>query len=226
VDGVEVQIAGRALWIDEREYPLSVISAVHPFHVAGERARIVRAYLRRAPLWGGAAFVVMVVLICAVRSAVAAVIGAVAGLGMFGVLVVLTVRLVWRLTTASRYVLRIDTRGLGSACLVSRDRQMIDEVAYRIGDAIEHPAHEYGARVAADVEFVDGMSAPRRPDPPPRAEILAADRPEAEFEERQMAALLALMDREGTDEVQEALVSVLRTFRDLAVAVSVTAGGR
>ena len=140
VETIEVRISKRVLWVGQAAYPLPNVTQVELVEFRANRWRAVRRFLRdsRAPIALGC----LALLLLGCASAPAAVFNAVA-LVVLLVEGILVYRLARWLTLRPLYVLRVQMAGASRAAVVSRDKPKIDELRFRVVEAIDNPASEY-----------------------------------------------------------------------------------
>jgi hypothetical protein len=143
---VDVRISRRVLWVDEQAYPLAQVTRVQPIELTPNRRRMALAYGRKAGATVGLGMVGLVILSCLGEAAPPAawVVLAVAILAM---LTPHTVRLVRGLTRPALHVLSVATAGTPHAALASTDKELIQDLAHRVVDAIDNPSAEFEIRV-------------------------------------------------------------------------------
>jgi Family of unknown function (DUF6232) len=151
---VEFRISRRTLWVGMQAYPLSQVSRVRPIEVNPRRGRILLRYGRSAGATVGVGAAGLIVLACLGNAAPTAV-TVVFLAAIVAAVVAHSVRLVRRLLRGRLYILSVSTAGSQQAALVSRDRDLIYDLTYRVVDAIDNPAAEFQIRVE-NLEFVNG----------------------------------------------------------------------
>jgi hypothetical protein len=151
---VDFRISRRILWVGSNAYPLPQVSSVRPIEVIPRRGRMLAQYGRRAGATVVVGFVGLTISACLGR-AVPPVVDAVVAVAMVGVVVWHTVELIRRLRRGRLYVLRVSTAGNQHSALVSRNRELIEDLTRRVADAIDNPAAEFAISVE-NLEIVKG----------------------------------------------------------------------
>jgi Family of unknown function (DUF6232) len=142
---LEIRISRRILWVGDEAFPLQHVIRVHPAELHRKYFAICRRYFRRARVWFALTAVWLVYYLCAGwRTNVAFMVGfglvLVAGYGWLGY------RFVRTLTDGRYYALVLEF-ARPRKVLVSKDRELVYDLARRITDAIDNPAAEFAMSV-------------------------------------------------------------------------------
>jgi hypothetical protein len=146
---IEVRISKRVLWVGPSAYPLPNVTQVEPIEFRVKRWRLIKRFTRKCAASIALGFVAMMVLSCASAPTMTL---AVVGAGVLAVVGYQVYRLIRGLTLPPLHVLKVQMAGTSRAAVVSRDKPKIDELTYRVVDAIDNPATEY----AVWIENING----------------------------------------------------------------------
>ena len=140
IKAIEVRISKRVLWVGQSAYPLLMVTKVEPVEYRVKRWRVVERFVRKSGASMGLGAGAMLVLSCV--AAPTALLTTV-GLTVLAVLGFQVYRLVQRLTLPPLHALKVQMAGSSRAAVVSQDKPKIDELTFRVVDAIDNPTLEY-----------------------------------------------------------------------------------
>ena len=143
---VEVRISRRTLWVDTTAYPLAHVTKIQPLEVTVKRGRLLFTYLKDTGSWLVLGVIGLVVLGC-LGTSVPAEVTTGYGVVLLVALIVITIRLIRRLSFGTLHVLSIGIAGTQRAAVLSRDGAVISRLAQRVVDAIDDPALEYAIHI-------------------------------------------------------------------------------
>ncbi|MER5742601.1 DUF6232 family protein [Streptomyces sp. NPDC002225] len=146
---VELRVGKRLLWVGGAAYPLRNITRVYTFLLTPKRAEATVRFFKRLALILAVAFGLLIVSgISRFGSDEAS--DGIAGLVPIGGLVAFVFaasELVMVLTARAHWVMAIETSGLSTALVTSRDIPHLNELVGHVVKAIEDPAIEFQVKV-------------------------------------------------------------------------------
>jgi hypothetical protein len=135
---IDVGVSKRILWFGSEAYPLHNITRTNTLTLTPNRGAAIRGYVL--------AVVLLLFLASVVAGTAPGIMGFLAFAGALALIVYKTIKLI-ELLNLTLYELTIETAAGSHRGLVSKNRAVVHDLAFRITDAINNPLAEFQMRV-------------------------------------------------------------------------------
>lgn len=144
VDSVDLRVSKRLLWIGDAAYPLHNISRVFTVTIRPKYRESVLLFLKRT---GIALLVFLFLEMLGQLGASGGGFFSFARFAAVAVVIYFAVELVAALQAKPHYVLTVETSGLSTAVVTSRNPEQLRQLANYVANAIENPETEFQVKV-------------------------------------------------------------------------------